>query len=322
MVLPDRRLRLAFFGTPEIAKTVLDGLIEAGTDDIALVISQPDRPKGRGKKLEPTPVKALAEQNGLLVEQPRKLRDGALAERLRALEIDLAIVVAYGRILPVDVFEAPHHDTWNVHASLLPHLRGASPIQHAILEGHEETGVTLMRLSEGMDEGDMLLKKSLRISANDTSGRLTERLAKLGATAAIEGIALAKTSGLTVEPQPHDEATYAGMLEKKDGQLDFTNSAAAIDRRVRAFDPWPGTFVLNKQGQPIKIRRVSKVDTQPRSDVKPGCIVSIDPLWVQTGDNIIAIEEIQPPGKRAMSSSDFIRGAGRSLKAGDDLSNC
>ncbi|MEM7676414.1 MAG: methionyl-tRNA formyltransferase [Myxococcota bacterium] len=320
--MPDRRLRLAFFGTPQIAQTVLNGLIAANTDDIALVVSQPDRPTGRGKKLEATPVKALAVQHGLPVAQPKKLRDGALAAQLRELEIDLAIVVAYGRILPVDVFEAPRHHTWNVHASLLPLLRGASPIQHAILEGHAETGVTLMQLSEGMDEGHMLLKRSLRIEPQDTGGRLTERLAELGAAAAVGGLALAKTEGLSVEPQPHEQATYAGMLQKKDGHLDFSASTDEIDRRVRALDPWPGTFVLNHQGQPLKIRRVARVSKTVETSAKPGCIVSIDPLWIRTGDGIIAIEDVQPPGKRSMSSSDFIRGAGRHLKVGNDLSEC
>ena len=312
---------MAFFGTPDIAKTVLAGLIEADADDIALVISQPDRPKGRGKKLEPTPVKAIAEANGLTVDQPRKLRDGAVAARLKALEIDLAIVVAYGRILPVDVFEAPTFNTWNVHASLLPGLRGASPIQHAILEGHPETGVTLMQLSEGMDEGDMLLKRKIAIGPDDTGGSLTVRLADLGARTAVEGLALAKREGLTVEPQDPAEATYAGLLEKKDGELDFAASAVALDQRIRAFDPWPGTFVRTEGGQPLKIKRAA-VSSAPATDVAPGTVTQLDPLQVATSDGRLEILEVQPPGKRPMGASDFLRGAGRKIAIGGRLSDC
>ncbi len=285
------------------------------------MISQPDRPKGRGKKLEPTPVKTLALDHGLRVEQPKKLRDGAVANQLRGLEIDLAIVVAYGRILPVDVFEAPVFNTWNVHASLLPRFRGASPIQHAILEGELETGVTLMKLSAGMDEGDMLYKRSMAIRPDDTGGSLTERLADLGAQVAVEGIAIAKGDGLTVTPQDATAATYARLLEKTDGRLDFHADAVALDRRVRAFDPWPGTFVPLASGQPLKIRRVRPVPTEAMAQAEvtaePGHIVRTQPaLWVATGAGGLEIVEVQPPGKRPMTAADFLRGAGRHLQPG------
>ena len=305
-------------GTPDIAKTVLAGLLKADEDDIVVVLSQPDRPKGRGKKLEPTPVKALALEHGLTVEQPKKLRDGTVAERLRSLHIDLAIVVAYGRILPVDVFEAPEFHTWNVHASLLPRLRGASPIQHAILEGETETGVTLMQLAEGMDEGDMLLKRRIPIESIDTGGTLTDKLADLGARTAVEGLRLAKAEGLEITPQKAAQATYARLLEKKDGRLDFGESAAALDRRVRAFDPWPGTFVPLENGQPLKIRRAAPLDAGP-SDAEPGTVVSLEPLTVQTGAGQLEVREVQPPGKRPMSAADFLRGAGRQLAIGQPL---
>ena len=301
---------------------MLSGLIEADQDDIALVISQPDRPKGRGKKLEPTPVKALALDHGLTVEQPRKLRDGTVAERLRGLEIDLAIVVAYGRILPIEVFEAPTFNTWNVHASLLPKYRGASPVQHAILDGENETGVTLMLLSEGMDEGDMLLKRTLPIRPTDTGGLLMERLAIIGAEAAVEGIKLAKTEGLVVTPQDDSEATSAGLLEKAQGELDFARSAVDLDRRVRAFDPWPGTFVRTTDG-PLKIKDVTPLAPdalEGLAEAVPGKIVQLSPtLVVAAGHGGLQIDSIQPPGKRAMSAGDFLRGAGRHLKLGDAL---
>ena len=287
------------------------------------MISQPDRPKGRGKKLEPTPVKALALDHGLTVEQPKKLRDGTVAARLRELEIDLAIVVAYGRILPPAVFEAPRFHTWNVHASLLPHLRGASPIQHAILGGDAETGVTLMQLSEAMDEGDMLLKQTVPILPTDTGGTLTDKLATIGAKLAVDGIAIAKSEGLRVTPQDHAAATYAGLLEKRDGVLDFARSAAELDRQIRAFDPWPGTFITTSSGQPLKIRKAAPVAAPTADRVAPGEIIQLQPsLLVGTKDGALEIAELQPPGKRSMSAGDFLRGAGRRLAIGSPLSDC
>ena len=295
--------------------------MRADADDIVLVISQPDRPKGRGKKLEPTPVKALALEHGLTIEQPRKLRDGAVAKRLKALQIDLAIVVAYGRILPKDVFEAPAFNTWNVHASLLPKLRGASPIQHTILNGDTETGVTLMLLSEAMDEGDMLLKRTIAIEPTDTGGSLATRLADVGASTAVEGLRLAKTEGLAATPQDHGRATYARLLEKRDGELDFSRASAELDRQVRAFDPWPGTFVSTPNGAPLKIRGVRPAEAPPSAaDRLPGQVVETQPRFlIRTGDGVLEITNIQPPGKRALTAADFLRGAGRTLKAGTYL---
>ncbi len=303
---------------------MLDGILRADEDDVVLVISQPDRPKGRGKKLEPTPVKALALDHGVEVEQPTKLRDGTVAARLDDLDLDLSIVVAYGRILPRAVFEAPRFDTWNVHASLLPRWRGASPIQRSIEHGDHQTGVTLMQLAEAMDEGDMLLKRTTDIRPDDTGGSLTERLAHLGAQVAVDGLALAKSEGLEVIPQDDEKATYAGLIEKKDGLIDFGRTSAELDCQVRAFDPWPGTFVPLASGQPLKIRRVQIVDDdQSARDAQPGQIIGLEPhLRIKTSDGALDILEVQPPGKRAMSSDDFLRGAGRHLQIGRNLHEC
>lgn len=311
--LPNRRLRLAYFGTPDIAKTVLAALLDAGQDDVVLVVSQPDRPKGRGKKLEPTPVKALAEARGLPVTQPTKLKDGALAAQLRALEVDLAIVVAYGRILPKDTFEAPAAHTWNVHASLLPRHRGASPIQHAILAGDAETGVTLMQLSEGLDEGAMLYARSLPLDGTETSETLTEALAKLGGEALVAGLALAKTEGLEVTPQDEARVTYAGLIDKAEGALDFTRPAAELERRIRAFHPWPGGFVPMPDG-PLKILAATVGPDVP--DARPGTLTALKPLTVQTGAGTLVITQLQPPGKRPMDAAAFLNGAGRGLTVG------
>ena len=192
-------------------------VLEAGEDDVVLVVSQPDRPKGRGQKIEPTPVKAEAEAHGIPVIQPTKLKDGVVAEQLRGLDLDLAIVVAYGRILPKAVFEAPMANSWNVHASLLPRHRGASPIQHAILAGDPETGVDLMMVGEGLDEGDVLLERRLPLHGNETTGTLTPALAELGAQALVDGLRLAKTEGLLRKPRHPTQVPYSPRLEKHYG---------------------------------------------------------------------------------------------------------
>lgn len=318
--LPDRRLRLAFFGTPDIAKTVLEALLDADEDDVVLVVSQPDRPKGRGKKLEPTPVKALAEARGVPVTQPKKLKDGALAGRLKALGVELSIVVAYGRLMPTDLFEAPTYDTWNVHASLLPRHRGASPIQHAILSGDPETGVCLMLLTEEMDAGDVLYTLRRPLDGTETGGSLTEDLATLGARAAVEGLRRAKAEGLAVTPQDPAQVTYAPLIDKAAGALDFTRPAAELERRIRAFQPWPTCFV-RQAGGPLKLLAARVVEGAP--EIAPGTVVATKPaLVVQTGSGALAIDRVQPPGKRAMGASAFLNGAGRNIEIGKRLEEC
>jgi methionyl-tRNA formyltransferase len=312
--LPDRPLRLAFFGTPEIAATVLERLLDAGEDRVVLVVCQPDRPRGRGQKLEAPPVKALAEARGLPVRQPVKLRDGALAAELVAEAVDLAVVVAYGRILPRDLFEAPAHRTWNVHASLLPRHRGASPIQRAILAGDAETGVTLMLITEGLDEGAMLHRRVRPLDGTETAGSLTADLATLGADALLEGLRRAKTQGLEVVPQDDALATHAPLIEKAEGLLDLGQPAAALDRRIRGLSPWPSTFVPDASGAPLKILAARAV---PGADGAPGTVATLAPgLCLHTGEGWLELLELQPAGKRPMSAADFLRGSGRHLAVG------
>jgi methionyl-tRNA formyltransferase len=322
--LPERALRLAFFGTPEIARTILERLLAAKTDEVVLVVCQPDRPKGRGKKVEHPPVKELALSRGLEVLQPERLKDGELAAKMRGAKLDLAIVVAYGRILPEDVFAAPAFGTWNVHASLLPKHRGASPIQHAILAGDSETGVTLMQMTAGLDEGPMLLQKRIALSGDETAGSLTEALAKLGAEALIEGLIRAKRDGLALTPQDPALATFAPLLEKANGEIHWHDPADAIARRVRAFSPWPGAFVLQRDGQPLRIVR-ARVFPPPGSQISPPAtfdqsagtvVIAGDTLQVGTAAGLLQILELQPPGKRPMSAPEFLRGAGRHLRVG------
>lgn len=290
-------------------------MLDEGEDEVVRVYCQPDRPKGRGKKLVAPPVKTLAEAREVPVAQPKKLKDGTVAAQMRADELDLAIVVAYGRILPPPVFEAPRFHTWNVHASLLPKYRGASPIQHAVLAGETETGVTLMQLSEGLDEGPMLLKRALAIAPGTTSGRLTEELAELGAGALIEGLRRAKAEGLSVEPQNDAEATFAPLIDKKDGALDFALTAETLARKILGFDPWPGTFVPTDAG-PLKILSGEAV---AGGEGAPGTILSLDPLVVATGEGGLCIHQLQAPGRKPLSSSDYLRGTGRHLSIGGAL---
>lgn len=317
--LPDRPLRIAFFGTPEIAEIVLAGLLEAKTDPVVLVICQPDRPRGRGKKVEAPPTKRLAEAHGIPVLQPTKMRDGAVAELLREQAIDLAVVTAFGRILPQDILDAPRFGAWNVHASLLPRHRGASPINFAILEGDRETGVTLMQMTAGLDEGPMLLESAIPIAEDDTTESLTLKLAQVGRRALLEGIAEAKRSGLSLRPQDESKATFAPLIKKEDGRLDFSEPAVVLARRVRAFHPWPGTFVALPDGQPLKVLAARAVPS-PALRAAPGTLVGTDrSLDVATTDGLLSILEVQPPGRKPQRSFEFLGGAGRSLKVGDHL---
>jgi methionyl-tRNA formyltransferase len=285
------------------------------TDTVVLVVCQPDRPKGRGKSVEASPVKEAAIARGIEVLQPAKLKDGGLAERMRKEDLDLAIVVAYGRILPKDVFGAPRSGTWNVHASLLPRHRGASPIQHAILAGDKETGVTLMELTEGLDEGPMLATKTLPLTGDETGGSLTEALARIGGDLLIDALQKARGPGLESSPQNASEATYAPLLEKSDGRIDFQLPAEVIARRVRALSPWPSAFVVQKDGQPLKILRARARPVPPSTS--PGRVAAIAPdLTLETSEGLLDVLELQPAGKKPMTAAEWLRGAGRELKPG------
>ncbi|MGF1511193.1 MAG: methionyl-tRNA formyltransferase [Myxococcota bacterium] len=316
--LPHRRLRIAFFGTPDLASTVLREVLQADDDEVVSVICQPDRPKGRGRRFEAPPVKEVAQEAKIPVLQPIKLRDGVLTRRLLEDRVDLGVVVAFGRILPRPLFEAPSFGTVNVHASLLPKFRGASPIQHAILTGETETGVTLMRLSEGMDEGHMLAQRRVAIPPDATGGSLFSTLARLGAETLVDGLRQSKREGLPIEPQDPEAATYAPMLTKEDGRLDLGRDAESLSRRVRAFDPWPGTFLSTGSGN-LKVLRARAVPTA--GPAEPGVVVQVRPRCVlATSRGGLELLEVQPPGKRRMPVADFLRGQGRSWTEGSRVS--
>jgi methionyl-tRNA formyltransferase len=299
-------VRIIFFGTPLFAVPSLDALIQ-GPDELAAVVSQPDRPTGRGLRAEPPPVARHARDAGVPVLQPEKLNADAV-ERIRELAPDLIVTAAYGRILRPAVLSIPKHGCLNVHASLLPRQRGAAPIPRAILDGDALTGVTIFRLDEGMDTGPILLQRITPILTDDTTGALTDRLARIGALALTDACDRIRSGTARFVPQREDLATYAPMLAKEDGICDFARPADQIDRFVRAYHPWPGAAVRFR-GESLKIARVEPVDLFPAGD-RPGVIVACDPSPIVAAlPGTVRLLRVQPAGKREMDADAWARGA-------------
>ncbi|MFK7985678.1 MAG: methionyl-tRNA formyltransferase [Sandaracinaceae bacterium] len=308
-------MRVIFFGTPALAVPCLEAVHELG--EVVKVICQPDRKSGRGMKLRPPPVKERALALGLSVEQPRKVRTPAFAESLRALEADVAVVIAYGRILPRAVLEAPRTGCVNVHASLLPRWRGAGPIQWAIAHGDAETGVCLMKMDEGMDTGPIIAVARTPIDPHETAGELGPRLADMGASLLRAHLGAWVRGELDVTPQPEDGTTMAPLLTKEDGRLDFTQPAQAVHDRVRAMAPWPGAFV-EVDGEPVKVHR-SEVHARDGELGMPGEVLAAGATGVDVacGVGSVRLLELQRRGKRRLAAADFL--AGRPWTAGKCL---
>ena len=297
-------MRVIFAGTPDFAASALAALIEAG-HEILVVLTQPDRPKGRGMKLTPSPVKTLALQYELPVWQPEHLKDMAIQQQLRDLQADVMVVAAYGLLLPAAVLNIPQHGCLNIHASLLPRWRGAAPIQRAIEAGDAESGVCIMQMDVGLDTGDVLLSRSTPITEVTTAAQLHDDLAVIGAQAIVE--ALAKLPELTAIPQPEAGVTYAQKLSKADAEIDWALGAKQIHAKIRALNPVPGAWSsLNEQV--IKIW-ASKVLEQS-SDAAIGSIVAADKqgIAVQTGAGVILITELQASGSKRMAAAAFVAG--------------
>ena len=297
-------MRVIFAGTPDFAASALAALIEAG-HEILVVLTQPDRPKGRGMKLTPSPVKTLALQHELPVWQPENLKDMAIQQQLRDLQADVMVVAAYGLLLPAAVLNIPQHGCLNIHASLLPRWRGAAPIQRAIEAGDAESGVCIMQMDVGLDTGDVLLSRSTPITEVTTAAQLHDDLAVIGAQAIVE--ALAKLPELTAMPQPEAGVTYAQKLSKADAEIDWALGAKQIHAKIRALNPVPGAW-SNLNEQVIKIW-ASKVLEQS-SDVAIGSIVAADKqcIAVQTGAGVILITELQASGSKRMAAAAFVAG--------------
>jgi len=308
-------MRVAFAGTPEFARVALERLHAAGFT-LPLVLTQPDRPAGRGMKLQPSPVKQFAQAQGIAVAQPRSLRlDGkypedaaAAREALRAARPDVLVVAAYGLILPQWALDLPRLGCLNIHASLLPRWRGAAPIHRAIEAGDAETGVTIMQMDAGLDTGAMLLRERLPIAPDDTTASLHDKLAALGGRLIVEALEIAACGGLKAVPQPAEGVTYAHKIEKAEAQVDWAQPADAIERRIRAFDPFPGA-VAQVGGEAVKLWRARAVPG--RGSVAPGTIVSIDAhgVGVACGDGSrLELTELQRAGGKRLPFDEFLRG--------------
>jgi methionyl-tRNA formyltransferase len=303
------RPRIVFMGTPDFAVPSLAALFELG--DVVAVVTQPDKPKGRGQALALSPVKAYALERGVPVLQPQKLRTPPFSEVLREYQPDVAVVTAYGKILPKDLLDTPRHGCLNVHASLLPRFRGAAPIQWAIAHGDAETGVALMVMDVGLDTGPVLAEKRLPIAPDETSATLHDKLSGLGGQLLREFLPAYLAGTLTPRPQPEQGMVLAPIIAKEEGQLDFSRPAVELERRLRAFTPWPGAFTTF-EGKLFKVHRARVGAGQGA----PGSVVSAGPqgLEVACGEGSLVLLEVQPEGKRVMPVADFL--SGRKLAPG------
>lgn len=290
-------------GSPDFALSTLRSL--AKNYQVVGVVTQPDRASGRGRELKAPPVKLLAQELNIPVMQPQKLREPEAMQQLQAWNPDLIVVAAFGQILKKDVLELPKYGCINVHASLLPRWRGAAPINAAVLAGDEETGVTIMKMDVGLDTGPMLAMKNIRIKPDDTAGSLFEALSTLGADLLIETLPAYMDGKLTPQRQPEDGATYAPMLKKEDGLLDFTQPAVDLERRVRAMNPWPGAW-FEWNGAPLKVHKTHV--GQGKAEAGKRLIEQNQPA-VGAGGGVLILDEVQPPGKKPMNGKSFLAGA-------------
>ncbi|MBO6137365.1 MAG: methionyl-tRNA formyltransferase [Lachnospiraceae bacterium] len=307
-------MHVIFMGTPDFAARILEKLAEENTD-IALVVTQPDRVKGRGKSVAMSDVKETALKYSIPVFQPERIREPEAVQKIREIKPDIIVVAAFGQILPKELLEIPEYGCINMHASLLPRFRGASPIQQAIIEGDKVTGVTVMQMNEGLDTGDILFQEKIDIADDETGGSLFEKLSNLGAEAAVRALREAEAGRLVATPQSEEGASYAGLIKKEYGRLDFTGcTAARCERLVRALNPWPSAF-SSVNGKLIKIWK-SRVGREGRFSA-PGTVTRLgaSDFAIQCSDAELVISEVQLEGKKRMSVHDFLLGF--RLKEGD-----
>lgn len=330
-------MKLIFMGTPDFSVGTLEALIEAG-HTVTLVVSQPDKPKGRGHELIPTPVKAAALRHNLPVYQPVRLRGGPAEAVIEKTEADAIIVAAFGQLLPKSILKMKKYGCINVHASLLPKYRGAAPIQWAVIDGEKESGVTIMQMDEGLDTGDMLLARTVPLDEKETGGSLFEKLSQAGASACVEALEKLEKGELVPVKQQESPTAYARMLTREMGQIDFTRPAREIERLVRGLDPWPSAYTkLNGKTLKIWASQVEPVPASEETDAgeayscgkaaydkgapRPGTITGVTKtaLHVACGQGILAITELQLEGKKRMDTAAFLRGY--QVEAGTVLGN-
>jgi methionyl-tRNA formyltransferase len=305
-------MRVVFFGSPDFALPSLEAV--AREHQVVAVVSQPDRPAGRGNRLHPPPVKELALRLGLPVEQPLKVRDGVLAKLLSGFRPDVFVVVAYGRILPPDLLAVPKLGAWNVHASLLPKYRGAAPIQWAVIRGESKTGVCVMRMEEGLDTGPVAASQEEPIRDDDTAGTLAERLASLGSRLLVETLPRIADGSVMLQAQNHGDATLAPLMKKEDGYLDLGLPADEVSAQARGVDPWPGATVLHVD-EPMKVFCVRVIEGQGT----PGEVQGLVPqgLAVACGGGAVAFAELQLPGRKRLPAAAVL--AGHPIAVGERL---
>ncbi|MBQ8518461.1 MAG: methionyl-tRNA formyltransferase [Agathobacter sp.] len=299
-------MKVIFMGTPDFAVGTLEAIIEAG-HEVVLVVTQPDKPKGRSGALQFPPVKECAVAHGIEVFQPTKIRLEENVEFLRKYEADIFVVAAFGQILPKSILDMPKHGCINVHASLLPKYRGAAPIQWAVINGDPVTGVTIQQMDIGVDTGDIILTKELAIAEDETGGGLFDKLAVVGAEACLEALEQIANGTATRTPQNHDEATHVSMISKEFGNIDWNKSAVEIERLIRGLNPWPSAYT-KLDGKTFKIWK-AKVVSEEMADAA-GRVIRVDKgvMEVQTGKGVLSLLEVQLEGKKRMEVDAFLRG--------------
>ena len=299
-------MKIIFMGTPDFSVGTLEALIEAG-HEVCLVVTQPDKPKGRGKEMQPTPVKAAAMKHGIPVYQPKKIRDPECVEELRKYQADVMVVIAFGQILPKSILEMTPYGCINVHASLLPKYRGAAPIQWAVINGDPYTGVSTQRMDEGVDTGDIILEEKVEIRPDETGGSLFDRLAEVGAELCVKTIEAIENGTAVYTPQDNSKATHTAKIHKELGSIDWTKSAKEIECLIRGLNPWPSAYT-RLDGKTLKIWRANVLPDEKKA--APGCIIKAEKgsFLVQTGDGVLELLEVQLEGKKRMTTDAFLNG--------------
>lgn len=300
-------MRIIFMGTPDFSVGTLEALVEAG-HDVCLAVTQPDKPKGRGKEMRPTPVKAAALRHGIPVYQPEKIRNPECVDELKKYHADICVVIAFGQILPKSILELTPYGCVNVHASLLPKYRGAAPVQWAILEGEKVTGVTTMQMDEGLDTGDMIQKAEVPVAEDETGESLHDKLAAAGARLCVETLKALENHTAVFEKQGDSPTAYARMLDKEMGNIDWSRPAVNIERLVRGLNSWPSAYT-HWQGKTMKIWR-ARAEGEGCGESVPGTVIKVEKerFTVQTGNGVLHVYELQIPGKKRMESGAFLRG--------------
>lgn len=311
-------MKVIFMGTPDFSVGTLEALVEAGYE-VVLAVTQPDKPKGRGGKMQYTPVKEAALARDIPVYQPKKIREPECIEELKKYNADIMVVIAFGQILPKEILQMTPYGCINVHASLLPKYRGAAPIQWAVIDGEKVSGVTTMQMNEGLDTGDMILKTEIPLDPKETGGSLHDKLAEAGAKLCVETLKCLEDKTATWEPQGESTTAYAKMLDKNLGNINWNDPAVQIERLIRGLNPWPSAYT-HWNDKVIKLWQADVVEDN--TDQEAGTIVKVekDSFYVQTGEGLLKIEELQLQGKKRMDAGTFLRG--NHLEYGEILKKC